>query len=327
MNKTKIKVGIVGTGYAAKKRAEALKLDSRVELITATGSNPQLTEAFCDEFALKPSASWLELVNNPDLDLIFICTINQLHYPVAFEALKAQKHVVVEYPLALNPAQAQTLIDLAHAQQVLLHVEHIELLGGVHQAIAESLPQLGKIFYARYVTFVPQNPVPLNWKYHYESFGFPLIAALSRIHRLTNLLGEVDQVIGKNRDWDATIEGYFKACFCHAQLTFHNGAIADVIYGKGEVFYQRERIFELHGETGSLIFEGETGILLTAGQKINLEVKPRRGLFQEDTTLVLDYLTLGKSLYVKPEQSLYALKIAHLAQLNQFGKDMSELRS
>jgi biliverdin reductase len=314
MNNQKIKVGIVGTGYAATKRAEALKLDARVELMTAMGSNAELTQAFCDKFELKPSASWLELVHDRDLDLIFICTINQLHYPVALEALRAKKHVVVEYPLALNPDQAQSLIDLAYAQQLLLHVEHIELLGGVHQAIAEYLPQLGKIFYARYVTFVPQFPAPLNWKYHYESFGFPLIAALSRIHRLTDLLGTVDQAIGNNRYWDAMTEGYFKACFCHAQLTFHNQASADVIYGKGEVFVQRERTFELHGEQGSMIFEGETGVLITSEQKISIEVKPRRGLFQQDTTLVLDYLTSGKPLYLKPEQSLYALKIAHLAQ-------------
>jgi len=315
-----IKTGIIGTGYGAKKRALALLNDprsrsgaARSHLITASGSNLDRTETFCQEFSITPSQSWLELVNNPDLDLIFICTINQLHYPVALEALKAGKNVVVEYPLALTPTEAKELINLAHHQQKLLHVEHIELLGGVHQAIANNIDQLGKIFYARYVTVMPQDPAPRNWKYDYKSFGYPLVGALSRIQRLTALFGKVNQVKGKTRYWEAPEEGYFSGCLSNAQLHFNNNLIADVIYGKGEIFSQRERIFELYGEQGKMIFEDEKGLLIKKDQQTEINVASRRGLFEKDTSLVLDYLTEGKPLYIKPEYSYYALKIAYLA--------------
>lgn len=325
-----IKTGIVGTGYGAKKRALALLNDprsrsgaarsgsgtQRSQLISVAGSNFQRTEAFCQEFSLLPSPSWLELVNHPDIDLIFICTINQLHYPIALSALKAGKNVVVEYPLALDPAEAQELIDLAHRQQKLLHVEHIELLGGVHQAIVNNLDQLGKIFYARYITLMPQDPAPRNWKYHYKSFGFPLVGALSRIQRLTALFGKVDQVKGKTHYWEAPDQDYFTSCLATAQLEFNQDLIGDVIYGKGEIFKQRERIFEVYGEQGKMIFEDEKGLLIKKDQQIEIKVSSRQGLFEKDTSLVLDYLTNGNPLYIKPEDSYYALKIAHLASLS-----------
>jgi biliverdin reductase len=316
MTTSPIKIAIVGTGYAAKKRAQSLLLDSRAQLITVWGNNPSRTQAFCQEFSLEESLSWLELVNREDLDLIFICTTNHLHYEIALEALKADKNVVVEYPLALDPTEAKELIDLATIKGKLLHVEHIELLGGVHQAIANNLNQLGNIFYAHYITIAPESVAPRNWKYHYESFGFPLKGALSRIHRLTALFGEVKEVECKTRYWDAPDRDYFTSCFCNAQLKFNCGVTADIIYGKGEIFAHGERTFELYGDKGKLIFQGEKGLLIQAQKTTEIKVSPRQGLFQKDTTLVLDYLTEGKPLYVSPQQSYYALQVAHLAQVN-----------
>lgn len=312
---TPIKTAIIGTGYSAKKRAEALIKDPRSHLVSAVGHTDEGTSIFCREFGLKSAHSWLDLVNDPQLDLIFICTINQLHYPIALNALKNGKNVVVEYPIALTPSQGEELINLADLQQKLLHIEHIELLGGLHQAIAQNIDELGAIFYARYVTYQPQTPAPRNWKYHYESFGLPLIAALSRIQRLTALFGEVEEVTGKTRFWPRKDQDYFKACLAMAQLTFKNEIRADIIYGKGEIFSQRERIFEVYGEEGKLIFNNEKGLLIKSDQEREIKVNSRQGLFEKDTSLVLDYLTEGKALYLKPEESLYALKIAHLASL------------
>jgi biliverdin reductase len=100
---------------------------------------------------------------------------------------------------------------------------------------------------------------------------------------------------------------------CEAQLLFKNGLIAEVTYGKGEVFWQNERTFTIHGEAGSLIFEGETGQLINSEGSQALEVETRRGLFAKDTAMVLDYLFDRVPLYVTPQASLYALEVAYAA--------------
>ncbi|NES84190.1 MAG: Gfo/Idh/MocA family oxidoreductase, partial [Moorea sp. SIO2B7] len=158
-----LKVGIVGTGYAAKKRAEALQEDERSHLLVVTGNTPERVAQFCQTFSVSPLDSWLQLVNQPELDLVIICTINRDHSAIARAALEAGKHVVVEYPLALHPTEAEELITLSKTQEKLLHVEHIELLGGLHQTMRQYLPEIGNVFYARYVTMTPQRPVSRRW--------------------------------------------------------------------------------------------------------------------------------------------------------------------
>ena len=307
-----LKIGIVGTGYAAKKRAEAIATDDRATLISVTGSSRERTQAFADNFAISVVDSWQRLVTS-ELDLIFVCTVNREHGAIALAALQSDKHVVVEYPLALNYAEAAQIIDVAAQKQRLLHVEHIEILGGLHRAIKEHLPKIGEVFYARYTTIAPQRNVTRDWKYHREMFGFPLHAALSRIHRMSDLFGEVEKVSCQNRYWNVGDTDYFTACLCNARLNFANGVMAELTYGKGDVFWWGHRTFELHGDRGTLLFEGEKGTLIQDREKTPIPVTSRRGLFAEDTTLVLNYLSQGESLYIQTSSSLYATKIADAA--------------
>lgn len=309
-----LKVGIVGTGYAAKKRAEAIIADKRAELVYVTGNSPEKIQDFCQNFPITGLDSWQQLVNKEELDLIFVCTINRDHGAIALAALEASKHVVVEYPLALDFSVAAAIISLAASKNKLLHVEHIELIGGLHQAMKQHLPDIGNVFAARYITIASQREVRPSWKYHREMFGFPLAAALSRIHRLTDLFGELDTVTCHNRYWDVPNTDYFKSCLCNAQLLFANGIIADVTYGKGDIFWHGHRTFEIHGDQGTLIFEGQKGKLIRDREIIEIPVVSRRGLFTKDTTMVLDYLTEDKPLYVKAEASLYALQVAEQAR-------------
>ncbi|MCL6436075.1 MAG: Gfo/Idh/MocA family oxidoreductase [Leptolyngbyaceae cyanobacterium HOT.MB2.61] len=310
-----LKVGLVGTGYAARLRAETLKTDPRTSLVAVAGHTLEKTQEFCQIYGATMIESWEALVTSPLVDLVIICTVNRDHGVIARAALEARKHVIVEYPLALDVFEAEKLVVLAQSQNCLLHVEHIELLSGVHQALKASLPQIGAVFYARYATIKPELPVPQRWSYHQELFGFPLMGALSRLHRLTDLFGPVNTVNCQNRyqKRDST-DSYYTACLCTSQLGFDSGLIAEVTYGKGETFWQTERKFEVHGKKGALILDGEQGTLIQADSRYPIEVGSRRGLFAKDTTMVLDYLTTGSPLYITPAESLYTLKVADAAR-------------
>jgi biliverdin reductase len=308
-----ISVGLIGTGYAARLRAESLRQDKRTRLVTIAGSVLEHTQAFAQEFQVEATDSWQRVCDRNDIDLIIISTINSEHGRIARAALESGKHVVVEYPLALDDEEAVELVALANKQKKLLHVEHIELLGGVHQAIKQYLPEVGQVFYVRYNTIKPQYPAPRKWSYNHELFGFPLVGALSRLHRLTDLFGEVLTVNCHNRFWQVE-DNYYQSCFCIAQLSFTSGLLGQVIYAKGETVWQAERKFEIHGEKGGLIFNEEKGILVRAGEKVPLDVGSRKGLFAKDTSMVLDYLLDGTPLYVRAEESLYTLKVANAAK-------------
>ncbi len=309
----RLRVGIVGTGYAAKKRAEAIKADSRTQLSVVTGNTPERIAKFCQDFQVESADSWSRLVNLPELDLIFICTINRDCGAIARAAIMAGKNVVVEYPLALDYKIAAEIIELAAAKKALLHIEHMEIIGGLHQSLKQSLPRIGRVFQARYATISQQQPDPNSWKYRKSTFGFPLAAALSRIHRLTDLFGKVESVNCHNRYWDTADSDYFTACMCHATLHFSNGIMGELTYGKGDIFHKSDRTLEIYGEAGTIVFKGERGKLIQNKQETEIAVTSRRGLFAKDTTMVLDCLFEGKPLYIQPEASLYALRVANAA--------------
>ncbi|WP_243147451.1 Gfo/Idh/MocA family oxidoreductase [Scytonema sp. UIC 10036] len=151
-----------------------------------------------------------------------------------------------------------------------------------------------------------------EWTYNHELFGFPLIGALSRLHRLIDLFGEVLSVNCHNRFW-AVETDYYQSCFCEAQLSFTSGLFGHVIYGKGETLWQSERKFEVHGENGGLLFNDDTGVLVQAGERKPIEWNST-GLLPKDTTMVLDRLFNGTPLYLTPEESLYTLKVADAAR-------------
>ncbi|MEA5510024.1 Gfo/Idh/MocA family oxidoreductase [Crocosphaera sp. UHCC 0190] len=308
-----LKVGIVGTGYAAQRRAETFLQDERSQLCLVTGHTPEKLSNFCQLYSVSACETWEELVTDKNIDLVVICTINRDHGKIAKAALKAGKHIIIEYPLSLDFTEASELLTLAQENGNLLHIEHIEILGGMHQAIRQHLPELGTVFLGRYTTIDSKHPAPHYWTYHHQMFGFPFKAALPRIHRFTDLFGKVNTINCHDRYWEAEKSEYYKAFLCKAQLQFKNGLIADIIYGKGETFVESDRSWELYGDQGKIIFSGMEGKLITKSGTKPIELESRRGLFAKDTTLVLDHLFEGKPLYLQPESSLYALKVAEAA--------------
>lgn len=312
MDSLPLRVGIVGTGFAAKLRAQTFQGDPRSQLIAVSGHTTPSTQEFAQDYGAIALNSWQDLVERPDLDLIVVCTINRDHGEITRAALNADKHVIVEYPLALDATEAEELIALAAIRRKLLHVEHIELLGGLHQALKQHLPKIGEPFYIRYSTLNPQRPAPERWTYNEQLFGFPLTGALSRLHRIIDAFGAVANVSCQNRYWQAG--EYYTACLCNAQLRLATGAIAEVTYGKGEVFWHSSRLLEVFGDQGTLIFDGDRGSLVRDEEITPLEVGSRRGLFVKDTQQVLDYLTEGEPLYLQPSASLYSLRVANAAE-------------
>jgi biliverdin reductase len=306
-----LKIGLVGTGYVAKIRADVLQNDDRAQITHINGHSPEKNAAFCQTYNAQGCATWQDLVAQPEIDLVIITAINRDHGAIARAALAAKKHVVVEYPLSLEVKEAEELIQLAKAQNRLLHVEHIELLSGIHRAVKSALPAIADPFYVRYTSLAPQRPAPQKWTYQPELFGFPFIGALSRINRLLDLFGSVKSVNGNSRFWGgADSSSYYKSCVCTAQLKFDSGLIADIVYGKGETIWQGDRTLEIRGETGAILINGEQGTLVQVDQSYPIDMGSRRGLFAQDTAMVLDYLTTGEPLYVSPEESLYALQVA-----------------
>jgi biliverdin reductase len=331
-----VRVGLVGTGYAAKLRAQALVADRRSQLVAIAGRDADRVatlvaglELDAGSDAIQCDADWRLMVESRAIDLLVVATVNGDHGAIVRAGLEAGIPVAVEYPLALSYAEGRSLLDLARSRGLMLHVEHIERLGGLHQALLRELPRVGQVRSVRYATVNPQRPAPAKWTYSRSAFGFPFVGALSRVQRLTHAFGPVAAVTGQAQFWDgerlldgmeAVGDDRFTACLCEAQLEFCSGVRGNLLYGKGDCFWRSERCFEVTGQDGMLRFEGEQGVYLGPDGEEALAVGGRRGLFVRDTTNLLDHLLDGSPLYIEVEESLYALAVAEtIGQAAQSG--------
>jgi predicted dehydrogenase len=111
--------GILGTGGIARQFTRDLLVTGHA--VSAVGSRVQEgAERFAATFGLAAAhPSYLALVADPTVDLVYVATPHPFHYPHALLALEAGKHVLVEKPFTLNAGQARRLVAEAAGRGLL----------------------------------------------------------------------------------------------------------------------------------------------------------------------------------------------------------------
>jgi predicted dehydrogenase len=118
----KLQIGFVGAGGIVRDRHyPGLKDRDDVELAAVCNSTPESTARAAAEFSIpKTCESWQELVQVPDLDIIWIGTTPHLHREITLAALNAGKHVFCQARMAMNLAEAKEMLACARAHPQLV---------------------------------------------------------------------------------------------------------------------------------------------------------------------------------------------------------------
>jgi predicted dehydrogenase len=93
-----------------------------------------------------------QMLADPDIDLIDVCTVTDQHAPIALAALKAGKHVLVEKAIALSPQDADAMVSAAKSAGKLLMVAHVLPFFPEFKYAAEAIRggQYGKLLAAHF---------------------------------------------------------------------------------------------------------------------------------------------------------------------------------
>lgn len=113
MSRTPLRWGILATGWIARRFTVDVLLAGLN--VTAVGSrSAESAQEFAASFGIgRAHGSYSELVTDPNVDIVYVATPHPAHFDTAMAALEAGKHVLVEKPLTLNQAQAETLRETA----------------------------------------------------------------------------------------------------------------------------------------------------------------------------------------------------------------------
>jgi predicted dehydrogenase len=120
-----MRAGIIGAGFVGRVHARSARLaGARISGVAA--SSPERGDEARDELgAERGFASAEELVRSDEIDVVHVCTPNNLHLPLALAAIEAGKHVICEKPVALDGAEARELTAAAEDAGVLLTVPFV----------------------------------------------------------------------------------------------------------------------------------------------------------------------------------------------------------
>jgi predicted dehydrogenase len=113
--------GVLGPGRIAHTFASDLALTGE-GVITAVGSRTKsAADEFGDKFAVpNRHSSYEALVNDPDVDVIYVATPHPFHHDNAKLALENGKPVLVEKALTMNAGEARDLVATARAKNLFL---------------------------------------------------------------------------------------------------------------------------------------------------------------------------------------------------------------
>jgi predicted dehydrogenase len=110
----KLKAAIFGTGFMGRVHTEGLRRLGNVEVAGVVARTPEAARKFAEAMGIpRATADYHELLADPAIDAVHICTPNELHYPMAKAALEAGKAVLCEKPLASTVEEAESMIRLA----------------------------------------------------------------------------------------------------------------------------------------------------------------------------------------------------------------------
>jgi len=117
-----LNVGIVGFGLSGQVfHAPFIDVNPHFHLHTIVTTGTLAGEKYP---TVKITPSFDELLANPEIDLVIVCSPNALHFRHASIALQAGKHVIVEKPFTVNSTEALNLIDISHKSGKLVFPFH-----------------------------------------------------------------------------------------------------------------------------------------------------------------------------------------------------------
>lgn len=242
----KLRVGIIGCGGIANfKHMPALKELDLVELVAFCDLDIKKAQKAADEFGVagaKVCTNYKELVEDPSIQAVHVCTPNKSHSEISIAAMENDKHVLCEKPMAKNAAEARKMVEVAKKTGKLLTVGYQNRFRPDSQYLYKSCQRgdLGEVYFAKAHAIrrraVPTWGVFLNEE---EQGGGPLIDIGTHALDLTlwmmdnykvkSVKGSVYKKLGNQKDtgnafgdWDPKEFTVEDSAF--AFITMENGA-------------------------------------------------------------------------------------------------------
>ena len=248
-----IRWGIMGTAnILTYGTIPGMKIADNCEIYAIAGRSEQKVNDFCRRYDIKIGyVGYDKLLEDPNIDAVYIPLPNNIHKEWVIKALKAGKHVLCEKPLALNASEAEEMFNAAKENNVILMEAYAYLHSEYMKSLVEDVRSgiIGDVVYVD-TAFLTQGYAE-DFRLH-KKLGGGMVYDLG-CYCTTMILSLIDSDISYVKaDAEMTDEGVDS--FVGALLKFENGARASfnvgMILGVGSNS-RYDRLF-IHGTKGDI---------------------------------------------------------------------------
>ena len=274
-----VRFGLIGSGFIGRAHAMAFSTVGPVFGITAprkvvlADSDPARAGAAAAALGFERSTGdWRDLLADPEIDVVDICTPNHLHREMALAAVAAGKHVYCEKPLAITAAESREVAEAARAAGVVNLVGFNYVCNPLVRVAREMIVagEIGEIqgLSGCYLEDYMADPaVPWSWRCVRELAGAGALADLGThlINAARTLAGPITRVNGSLRTLVAErrdpatgrLRPVENEDVAHVLVEFAGGVQGTFDISRSAAGYKCGLRFSVFGSRGTLEFDQE----------------------------------------------------------------------
>jgi len=251
--------GIIGCGRISKNHAESIKAIPGAKLVAVADINAELLGKVSEKYDCQGYSDYHELLANPEVQIVNICTESGLHSKIAIDAMLAGKHVLVEKPMAMSLAEADGMIETAKQMGVKLGVVHQNRFNNAIVKLRKAAEEdkFGKLTHSsaavrwnRNDEYYSQAPWRGTWA---QDGGCLMNQSIHNIDLLQWMMGPVESLFAYTATNVRKIEGEDVGAIV---LKFKNGALG-IIEATTTIYPKNlEETLNIFGSTGTVCIGG-----------------------------------------------------------------------
>ncbi|MGH8164878.1 MAG: Gfo/Idh/MocA family protein, partial [Rhodanobacteraceae bacterium] len=219
LSRRTLHVGLIGYRFMGRAHSSAWRqaprffdLPAAVRMKTICGRDARAVRKAARQLGWEKSVGdWREVIDDPEIDIIDICTPNDSHAEIAIAAAAAGKAILCEKPLARDVAEAERMVAAVRKARVVAMLCHnyrrLPALALAREMIAGG--ELGERihhFRARYAQdWIADPAFPLVWRLRAQEAGSGSLGDLA-----SHLVDLARFLVGEFREVCATLETFVK---------------------------------------------------------------------------------------------------------------------
>ena len=211
------------------------------EVVAIASRNAETGNALAEKHGAEFIPDWQALVERDNLDGVLICTHNDTHAEIALAALRCDKHIFMEYPLARSIDAGEAVVEVAESNQRVLRINHSETVSNSHRAVKQRAQELGDLLLTTFLRLTPGRGARPEILFNLPVSGPPAHFFIYHIYPIIDIFGGARSVEGSAVYEGLTDQGNYNRFVNTVNVKFKNGGIGSWVWAGGVEIQESEQ--------------------------------------------------------------------------------------